>query len=168
VRDTEDWRAADRLHGLSFSLIHLRPALSATVPEVGWRARGGRCEPLVDGAAQYSKACEGATLPWVQIPPPPPRTFSDARSALVSFAVARPAFSSLQDGMKLLDHSGPSWDVCGHGRAAALGRLQDVARGRGQCDRDCCRAWRAHQRARKQASRPEDPSRLIPGWPGGG
>ena len=29
---------------------------------------------LADGGAQYSKACEGATLPWVQIPPPPPLT----------------------------------------------------------------------------------------------
>src|SRR5215469_10264495 len=28
---------------------------------------------LADGGAQYSKACEGASLPWVhQIPPPPP------------------------------------------------------------------------------------------------
>jgi hypothetical protein len=25
----------------------------------------------VNGGAQYSKACEGASLPWVQIPPPP-------------------------------------------------------------------------------------------------
>src|SRR5579863_5812484 len=29
---------------------------------------------VVNGGAQYSKACEGASLPWVQIPPPPPLT----------------------------------------------------------------------------------------------
>ena len=32
----------------------------------------------MNGGAQYSKACEGATLPWVQIPPPPPLTCDDA------------------------------------------------------------------------------------------
>src|SRR5262249_40744568 len=33
---------------------------------------------VVNGGAQYSKACEGASLPWVQIPPPPPLTCDDA------------------------------------------------------------------------------------------
>ena len=32
----------------------------------------------MNGGAQYSKACEGASLPWVQIPPPPPLTCDDA------------------------------------------------------------------------------------------
>ena len=68
-----------RLASLSFSVIRLRPALSATVPEVGSWARVGRREPPVDGAAQYSKACDGATHPWVQIPPPPPLTCRNYR-----------------------------------------------------------------------------------------
>jgi hypothetical protein len=38
------------------------------------RTGHGRWRPVVNGGAQYSKACEGATPPWVQIPPPPPLT----------------------------------------------------------------------------------------------
>ena len=33
---------------------------------------------MVNAGAQYSKACEGASLPWVQIPPPPSLTCDDA------------------------------------------------------------------------------------------
>ena len=32
----------------------------------------------MNGGAQYSTACEGASLPWVQIPPPLPLTCDDA------------------------------------------------------------------------------------------
>jgi len=42
------------------------------------RAGQGRWRPMVDAHAQSSKACEGATLPWVQIPPPPPLTCKNA------------------------------------------------------------------------------------------
>jgi hypothetical protein len=42
------------------------------------RAGQGRSWTVVNSDAQYSKACEGATLPWVQIPPPPPLTCDDA------------------------------------------------------------------------------------------
>ena len=42
------------------------------------RAGQGRSWTVVNSDAQYSKACEGATLPWVQIPPPPPLTRHDA------------------------------------------------------------------------------------------
>jgi hypothetical protein len=38
------------------------------------RAGHVRSRPVVNGGAQSSKACEGASLPWVQIPPPPPLT----------------------------------------------------------------------------------------------
>jgi len=38
------------------------------------RAGHVRSRTVVNGGAQYSKACEGASLPWVQIPPPPPLT----------------------------------------------------------------------------------------------
>src|SRR5690242_8704689 len=44
------------------------------------RAGHGRWRTPVNGGAQYSKACEGASLPWVQIPPPPPLTCDDART----------------------------------------------------------------------------------------
>src|SRR5262249_56037429 len=56
--------------------------------------RHGRWRTPVNGGAQYSKACEGATPPWVQIPPPPPLTCKNtgigsrqagASCALVSF-----------------------------------------------------------------------------------
>ena len=62
--------------GLSFGLplsgaVHRRPR-----PLV--RAGHGRWRTVVNAGAQYSKACEGASLPWVQIPPPPPLTCNDA------------------------------------------------------------------------------------------
>jgi hypothetical protein len=41
------------------------------------RAGQGRWPPVVNGGAQSSKACEGATPPWAQIPPPPPLTRHD-------------------------------------------------------------------------------------------
>ena len=54
-------------HSPPFTTVHGRPR-----PPV--RAGHGRWRTVVNGGAQYSKACEGATLPWVQIPPPPPLT----------------------------------------------------------------------------------------------
>jgi len=56
-------------HSPPFTTVHLRPR---------GRAGHGRSRPNVNGGAQCSKACEGATLPWVQIPPPPPLTCDDA------------------------------------------------------------------------------------------
>jgi hypothetical protein len=60
--------------GLSFGLIH--PGPEPFTGERGVPVRPGQVcsRPVVDGAAQSSKACEGATPPWVQIPPPPPTT----------------------------------------------------------------------------------------------
>jgi hypothetical protein len=59
---------------LSLCLIHPRPG--PFTGDRGHPVRAGheRWRPVVNGSAQYSKACEGATLPWVQIPPPPPLT----------------------------------------------------------------------------------------------
>jgi hypothetical protein len=54
-------------HSLPFTAVH-----GGRGPPV--RAGQGRSRPVVNGGAQSSKACEGATLPWVQIPPPPPLT----------------------------------------------------------------------------------------------
>src|SRR5271165_6552481 len=58
---------------LSFCLIRGR-----TAAFTGGRVRPvdaghAPCRPLANTRAQSSKACEGATLPWVQIPPPPLR-----------------------------------------------------------------------------------------------
>ena len=59
---------------LSLWLIHPSPGpfTGGRGPPV--RAGHERWWPVVNGGAQYSKACEGASLPWVQIPPPPPLT----------------------------------------------------------------------------------------------
>jgi hypothetical protein len=64
--------------GLSFGLIHPRPPPFTSVRGPPVRAGHGRRRTVVNGGAQYSKACEGATLPWVQIPPPPLLTRHDA------------------------------------------------------------------------------------------
>ena len=57
----------------------------------GTLVRGGVSERPKEHA---SKACEGATPPWVQIPPPPPVTCATPVVAIV----ARPALSSTASG----------------------------------------------------------------------
>src|SRR6266536_1620688 len=69
--------------GLSFGLIHPRPPPFTSVRGPPVRAGHGRRRTVVNSGAQYSKACEGASLPWVQIPPPPPLTRHDAEPKLV-------------------------------------------------------------------------------------
>jgi len=59
-------------HSPPYGTVHRRPR----APRPGWP---GRWRPVVNGGAQSSKACEGATPPWVQIPPPPPLTWGDSR-----------------------------------------------------------------------------------------
>jgi hypothetical protein len=59
---------------LSLCLIHPRPPPFTSGHEPLVRAGHGRWRTVVNGGAQSSKACEGASLPWVQIPPPPPLT----------------------------------------------------------------------------------------------
>src|SRR5262245_142283 len=65
--------------GLSFGLIHPRPPPFTSVRGPPVRAGHGRRRTVVNSGAQYSKACEGASLPWVQIPPPPPLTCKNVR-----------------------------------------------------------------------------------------
>jgi hypothetical protein len=48
-------------HSLLFTTVHGRSRAAF----LGWSGT------LAAGGAHYSKACEGASLPWVQIPPPP-------------------------------------------------------------------------------------------------
>jgi hypothetical protein len=52
--------------GLSFGLIHSRSRQFTIDRRLPVRAGQGRWRPVVDAGAQYSKACEGASLPWVQ------------------------------------------------------------------------------------------------------
>ena len=60
---------------VSFTPVHDSSRASAAAC-LGW---SGRWRTPVNGGAQYSKACEGASLPWVQIPPPPPLTCTNSR-----------------------------------------------------------------------------------------
>src|SRR5580700_6957799 len=55
----------------------LSAAVHGRTRPVVWPGRG-RSRPMTDCKAQFLKACEGASLPWVQIPPPPPLTCDDA------------------------------------------------------------------------------------------
>ena len=57
--------------GLSFGLTHPVQAVHQR-PRATCAPWSERSRPVADGPAQSSKACEGATSPWVQIPPPPP------------------------------------------------------------------------------------------------
>ncbi len=60
--------------GLSFGLIHLCPGLFTGDRGAACPTWSGRSRMMANAGAQSSKACEGATPPWVQIPPPPPLT----------------------------------------------------------------------------------------------
>jgi hypothetical protein len=58
-----------------------RPMITASPPtgignrrDLGSIDESERWRTVVNSGAQYSKACEGASLPWDQIPPPPPLT----------------------------------------------------------------------------------------------
>ena len=57
---------------LSLWLIHCRSRRFTGVRGPAVRAGHEHWRTVVNAKAQYSKACEGANLPWVQIPPPPP------------------------------------------------------------------------------------------------
>jgi hypothetical protein len=54
--------------GLSFGLIHPRPGPFTGERQPSVRPGQVHSRPVVDGIAQSSKACEGATLRWAQIP----------------------------------------------------------------------------------------------------
>src|SRR5215471_11913385 len=62
----------------SLCLIHCRSRWFTGGHRSAVRAGQEYWRTVVNGGEQYSKACEGATPPWVQIPPPPPLTCDDA------------------------------------------------------------------------------------------
>ena len=59
---------------LSLWLIHYRSRRFTGDRGPAVRTGHERWRTVRNAQAQYSKACEGASLPWVQIPPPPPLT----------------------------------------------------------------------------------------------
>ena len=63
--------------GLSFGLIHPCPPPFTGVHGPPCPRSSGTVAAGGERWAQSSKACEGASLPWVQIPPPPPLTCDD-------------------------------------------------------------------------------------------
>jgi hypothetical protein len=75
---TRSSREQQTTPGLSSGLIHPRPGPFTDGRGPAVRAGQGRWRPVVNSGAQSSKACEGATPPRVQIPPPPPLTCDDA------------------------------------------------------------------------------------------
>ena len=80
---------------LSLWLIHPRPGLFTGGRGLPVRAGHERWRTVVNAGAQYSKACEGASLPWVQIPPPPPLTCDDANPRACSVATGTAVVSVL-------------------------------------------------------------------------
>src|SRR5215472_17921388 len=81
--------------GLSFGLIHARPELFAGDREPPSCPGPGHSRLVVDGPAQSSKACEGASPPWVQIPPPPlTRGRGHVRRARSGNSMSRPGRST--------------------------------------------------------------------------
>ena len=98
--------------GLSFGLIHPCPGPFTGVRGSLVRAGQGRSWTVVNTGAQYSKACEGATLPWVQIPPPPPLNCKNTDLG------SRPAGASCSRG--LIYWSGRSRDQRGAAICLAL------------------------------------------------
>jgi hypothetical protein len=62
---------------LSLCLIHCRSRRFTGGHRPAVHAGQEHRRTLMNAQAQYSKACEGATLPWVQIPPPPLLTCDD-------------------------------------------------------------------------------------------
>ena len=81
---------------------------SLAAHNVGLRAGHGRWRPVVNGGAQSSKACEGATLPWVQIPPPPPLTWGDQVTWSASQQVHRRPHVARGHSMRLMPPGRPA------------------------------------------------------------
>jgi hypothetical protein len=74
---------------LSLCLIHLCPEPFTGDRQSASCAGQGHRRPVLAGGAQSSKACDGATHPWVQIPPPPPK-FSGPGGSDLPARLARP------------------------------------------------------------------------------
>src|SRR5215468_3043088 len=92
---------------LSLWLIHPRPGTFTGGRGPRVRAGHEHWRTVVNGGAQYSKACEGASLPWVQIPPPPPLTCNDARPRARIMAAGTAVVSVL--GHKWSQLTGPGY-----------------------------------------------------------
>ena len=86
---------------LSFRLIH-----SCSQQFTGGRRPGiHAARDVADGSAESSKACEGASLPWVQIPPPSPLTCDDASPPCLLRGGGHPAGLSFGPQMVSVDRA---------------------------------------------------------------
>src|SRR5215472_11755976 len=92
---------------LSLWLIHRRSRRFTGDRGPAVRAGHERWRTVVNAGAQYSKACEGASLPWVQIPPPPPLTCDDTSRCARSVAANTRVVSVL--GHKWSQLTGPRY-----------------------------------------------------------
>ena len=124
----------------------------------------GRWRTVVNAGAQYSKACEGATPPWVQIPPPPPLT---CRSMLLS--AARPgrwrpvvSFAGLSRGSPAVQSTRSSRRVL-PGQRRAAPRLDECAHARESCAWQLTEVRADRRRAAFSASRLRHPDRVVRG-----
>src|SRR5215471_7035414 len=104
---------------LSLCLIHCRSRWFTGGHRSAVRAGQEYWRTVVNGGAQYSKACEGASLPWVQIPPPPPLTCTNTnlgrRQGGVSASLG--SFSWLSDESRAVPPPESAAAVVpGHGR----------------------------------------------------
>ena len=126
-------------HSPPFTAVHRCPR-----PLV--RAGHGRWRTVMNGGAQYSKACEGASLPWVQIPPPPPLTCTNSRPG----------------GDRRVPHA-PRGLICWSQFRAAEGYTVGISYG-------CC-SWSQRPRTglnagERRYARRRGVRRTVQGWPG--
>jgi hypothetical protein len=139
-------------HSLLFTAVHGRPS-------AGHPCCQGRSRTVADGDAQSSKACEGATPPWVQIPPPPPLTCKntglDSRQAGASCSPGLIWWSQLRAACGPtagLSRSCRTWS-----RAPRTGP-NEGAHAAGSC------TWRFTE----PAALPRPGTSAMPAWPGAG
>jgi hypothetical protein len=100
--------------------------LGHTAPGHGW------LRPVVNDGAQSSKACEGATLPWVQISPPPPLTCDDVSSPRKRPAVTYAFVSGLATErlLRALRHLNPTFSISPSGPLSSAVLVIPVRSGR--------------------------------------
>jgi hypothetical protein len=129
--------------GLSFGLIH---PVRHRSPAAGALIVFAQARTLADAGAQYSKACEGASLPWVQTPPPPPLTCTNTGpSGRQAHASCRPSLIYWSQLRVAEGHTvGISYGCCAWSQRPRTGLNAD--------ERRC---------ARPRGVRPD-----VQGWPG--
>ena len=131
---------------LSLWLIHYRSRRFTGDRGPAVRTGHERWRTVRNAQAQYSKACEGASLPWVQIPPPPPLTCTNTGPD------GRRAHASCRSGLIY-------WSQL----RATCGPPAGISSG-------CC-AWSPRRRTglnagERRCARPRGVRPAVQGWPG--